>query len=92
MVVLGIDGCCYVDVARKSLAASIWIPSAAGNVSIGDVTGLRLAVSTDMMNEMLWLWAVFAQQGLDIGKATSQVSLSGSSPSLSSLLRHFPWL
>jgi hypothetical protein len=64
---------CHADVARKSLAASIWIPSAAGNVSIGDVTGLRLAVSTDMMNEVLWLWAVFAQQGLNIGKTTSQV-------------------
>ena len=66
--------CCHADVARKSLAASIWIPVAAGNVSLSDVTGVRLAVSSDMMNEVLWLWAIFAKQGFTIGETTSQVS------------------
>ena len=62
--------------ARRSLAASLWMPVAAGNVSLSDVTGVRLAVSSDMMNEVLWLWAIFAKQGFTIGETTSQVTSS----------------
>jgi hypothetical protein len=60
--------------AQQSLAASIWIPSAAGNVSIDNLAQARVAASGDMTNEVLWVWSMFAQQGLNIGVTTSQVS------------------